>query len=628
MISQENANIIIGKLHAWFRDGSDKTARNTIAIAAGRCGFAVNPKIANKTVHNFLLSRHIDPNSTFYATWEDVRSHSRIMILIDQLEHYASTYGTDFEGEPYVPRTAQGEVEELPYDKYVVIRALEVDQLFDLCLSQIQSSVALKSDYVAALCEVIIELVERHGQSFSQDDLDSIKNKEAMCIMSRALDMFPMNDVIRAVCYMCTGKTQIVQGHMRQYYPNVNTDCLYSLERAHMTMLAKSFLRYKKFWMFLKGNSCPTIKKKINKIRRLAKKWHTPLRSNYWNNFFNLPVIDDYMGEAKAQVDALDNTFTIVKYINMIGLRARQNASKSAPIYIIRNGRVFMKEDKAVSYDGHWTDVQRLLVERLINILIEYRKKNYGDTAAVLLPTDIEYVLPTSEKTFYGNYPFGTNMKINNNGFAGVYWRNEWGTRDFDLSHIDETGHKCGWNSDFYHHGVTYSGDMTTADPEASEILHFDKDVPNGLLMLNRYSGEPNSKFELFMGHGNTIPVRNSDYRNKRWMVNPNDIKMRAQGISSKKGQIIGVTSNNKLYAMLFDYNEYAISQGSNMYTSMLDKARSNVNMRTALIAAGYIIADSYDTIEVPEGHSIGGVIDFREPTTDLFIKLMNGEKI
>ena len=35
-------------------------------------------------------------NSTFYKTWNDVTSKSRLHLLVDQLVHYMTTYGTDF----------------------------------------------------------------------------------------------------------------------------------------------------------------------------------------------------------------------------------------------------------------------------------------------------------------------------------------------------------------------------------------------------------------------------------------------------------------------------------------------------------------------------------------------------
>ena len=68
-------------------------------------GFIISPAILNEDVATFIKTEAIDPNSTFYKTWDDVASKDRWELLLDQLAHYATTYGTGYtmEGNGYVP---------------------------------------------------------------------------------------------------------------------------------------------------------------------------------------------------------------------------------------------------------------------------------------------------------------------------------------------------------------------------------------------------------------------------------------------------------------------------------------------------------------------------------------------
>ena len=72
---------------------------------AFKCGFIIHPDLLNTDLEAFIARQTADPNATFYKRWEDMMSKDRLELLLDQILHYASTYGTRFtqEGNGYVP---------------------------------------------------------------------------------------------------------------------------------------------------------------------------------------------------------------------------------------------------------------------------------------------------------------------------------------------------------------------------------------------------------------------------------------------------------------------------------------------------------------------------------------------
>ena len=66
-------------------------------------GYFVTPGACTEETVVYLREITLDPNSTFYRDWDDVTSKDRFELLVDQLMHYASTYGTDYNGDTYNP---------------------------------------------------------------------------------------------------------------------------------------------------------------------------------------------------------------------------------------------------------------------------------------------------------------------------------------------------------------------------------------------------------------------------------------------------------------------------------------------------------------------------------------------
>ena len=117
---------------------------------ACKCGFLIHPDLLNTDVEAFVARQTANPNATFYKRWEDVLSKTRFELLLDQIRHYASTYGTGFtqEGNGYVPNDGA----EAPYlHEYTFIVPITEEELYHRCLALLQGG-GLKVAEIAGRC--------------------------------------------------------------------------------------------------------------------------------------------------------------------------------------------------------------------------------------------------------------------------------------------------------------------------------------------------------------------------------------------------------------------------------------------------------------------------------------------
>ena len=89
--------LLFGKALKW-KDVSPMTV-NHLAV---KKGYVVHPDCCNTRVMKFLESIPNNYNTTFYQSVADVVEKNRFDLLLDQITHYASTYGTEYVGTPYI----------------------------------------------------------------------------------------------------------------------------------------------------------------------------------------------------------------------------------------------------------------------------------------------------------------------------------------------------------------------------------------------------------------------------------------------------------------------------------------------------------------------------------------------
>ena len=154
------------------------------------------------------------------------------------------------------------------------------------------------------------------------------------------------------------------------------------------------------------------------------------------------------------------------------------------------------------------------------DFIMNYLKKRFSqNNKKIFIPKDIEYALPTSEKMYVGNIPTGSKF-YGKRLAVGIYWKNEWGAHDLDLSGQNLRG-KIGWNAGYGEDdgALMYSGDITSAPKGAVEYLYANINLKNPTLVkMNVYSGSEVSGYKIIIGRGDEI--------SKYYMMNPNNLFM------------------------------------------------------------------------------------------------------
>lgn len=609
-------------------------------------GYLIHPDVCNESVMKFLDEIAINPNATFYKEWNDVISKSRFELLIDQLIHYSTTYGTDFtEGNGYVPNDG---AENVPaFTTLKVIMPISEDELAARCYKLLASGIALKETTMKDCADFIIEHMHK------DINVDEIKNREALIYICDAIGKYPTdsNNLFRFIMYKTTGSTMIIK----------NADTINSIMRSshqfdfsvlseeNMVALSRIFLRFKDLFLAFKhtcdvtqvkydvfgrkDNICNKTTSKnapyINKLRKMAVKNHTPMRPGFWQNIFNMKDQATYDVIQKHLVDLTPYK----KVALMQTCLERASGLSDSQIYLVRNQKLFMRKGyKPVTDPEYAMSIYVMLGASLIEDLKKNATKKVTtidpstgesivtETPVVIKKADgVKISLPTSEKSFIGNYPFGTSYDLDADNYFGIYWRGEWGTQDYDLSFLNYNGSKIGWNSSFYdkHQDVIFSGDRTSAYPDAAEVLYIRKNAPKGLIKVNQFRGSSKSKYQFFFGKDHMTSFSNNSTGH---MVDPNSIKLTVEvAHENQKEQTLGVVNGNSIVLMAVNTGNQMVSRGRTYQTDIIDnimhKSTCFVEALPFLEAAGYMIVDDTYTGQVD--------IDFNNLDKDSLIKLM-----
>lgn len=557
-------------------------------------GYLIHPDCCTQEVLDFVRSEEFNPNSTFYRTWRDITDRTQMELFLNACMHYASTYGTDYEGEVYCPN---GEPININYKTYIVIRAVQPEEMYRLCLDCLEAGAALADGTLKSLADYVLKCIKEDGYCI---DIDKIANRDAQCYISTVLGILPTDGlgIIRCLFYQVFGNPMPIQGRAelnallghkwQEPTADVSRVDLTTLTEEQLVALSTVFLRYKKFMLGLKKNkkNAPVI----NKLRRLAVKNHKPMTVGFWENITNLDR--QYVAEhLEAEIAKLDNNFKIVRLIQMFDFRKRQNLESLGRTFVVRNGKMWYDKDSLTSYAQWWDHVREALRLKLIQNLKEGRGRynpSNPNEVYIKFPKRLELACPVSEKKFLGNIPFGSKFDLSgSNNYFGVYWKNEWGTRDFDLHFLDDAGNHLGWNAAYTgdRNQMIFSGDMTNADPEATEMFYMagNRQLPDGNLELCRYNGEAGSKFRLFFGQDELNNFK------KNYMVDPNTIMLSEMGESTSRTMLVGRIEDQKLQICVTGRAEGRVSQiDTDFNKAFRARAQSYLGLKEVLLAAGY----------------------------------------
>ena len=542
-------------------------------------GFLVPAELINEDIVRFVESETVDYNSTFYKNWDQMRSRSRFEQLIDQLLHYATTYGTDFQSD-FVFTLNDGDRSDVPdFKTYKVITVATVEDVVNRCINMLTSGIAMSNEMVTATVDYICG----HSAWIPEDfEVSDIQNREAMIQICDRLRIHPHRGVelVRWMVYKATGNALLIKDRktIESIRANASTINFGIFSDEDLVELSKVFFRFKPILLAFKSNVWN--KKVVNDIRRMADKNHVPMKEGFWQTV--LGEEKDY-DEIEKRVDEL-NSFKIISLIQTINERLILNADGGKNAYFIRNGKAWIDSDGINKFGhnvGYLNNVKEILYQALV-------KRISAKAGVYKYPTSIDIACPVSEKKFAGNLPYGSAYKLSNHNYFGIYWRESDGTYDFDLSFLGKNGSKIGWNSN-YRSGddILFSGDMTSARPDATEILYFRGGCgQEGTLWNNRYSGAPGSKYRYFMGR------QKIDDFNRNYMVDPNTVEFEEWTTSENTQEMMGVVYDNKIYPCKFGFGQSIVSRGLSgpeKFEMMKRKLNSSVDFKELLNDAGFV---------------------------------------
>ena len=602
----------------------DKLSFLEVNAESAKYGWIIHPDCCSKTTLAWVKAEaKTNYNKTFYKKWEDITSKTRIELLADQLVHYATTYGLGFTaGNGYVPN--QSPDVEIPYQSFKVIMPATDEEIYNRCIKMLQSGIALESETLEILIDYIVkeERYIKYGLN-----IDTIKNKEAVIMLMDATNIYgadPFN-MLRYFVFKATGKAMLIKDRrtIQTIKENASKVDFTRLSETECNILASVFYRFKPLFLAFKHTASvesakvfqneafrkaasklkaavagkPTNASVINHIRRLAVSAHKPFKPGFWETI----ITEEKPLTEVADRLAKDGITNFKKITLMQAILAKlQNAS--GKMYVIRNGKMWVREDApkvSQNMNTYLMRVYGMLEDSIVNSIKD-------KACTVRYPKNVNLTVPTSEKNFIGNYPFGTSVDMgNDHNVIGIYWRNEWGTRDFDLHLADINGYSYGWNASYADKGnkIIFSGDMTNAEPEATELFYISKTCPDCKVSVSQFSGSSKSQFKFFVARENRSNMKDRGYNayngHECPMCDPNNVKAEfIIPVDNERDKQCALIVDNKVYLMDLTQGGGRVpnQKYAQVYIENLkNKCRSFVDLKPILEKAGFTFVEDGD---------------------------------
>lgn len=531
-----------------------------IVVKGLKLGYTFHPKLINKELVDWLDSQPVNYNSTFYKSFNDVANKSLFDRVIDQILHYTTGY---IDNDFIIP--------DLPLKEWKEISILSEQTVSDKVRNLIYSGIALKSDVVADVCDLISQLKIKI-------DINSVKNRECKLLLVDKLNLklSSPEETLRYWVFKSTGETMIVKNKYLIDKIKSNPIAISNrLTNQELSSLSEIFYRFKPIFLaFKKGNE-----KQINKIRRLAYHNHKPYKFGFFENILSSKKIN--LNQVERNVHTLNN----YKLVSLMQSCLVRSLNLKISVFNIRNNKVFIKDDSYKSKQD-LENLYFLLESHLINRL-------KSKVCKVALHPDIDIKIPTTEKSFIGKYPVGTSIDLNGTDlFVGIHWRGKDGAHDLDLSLTDAHGNKYGWDSYYKNNNnsIMYSGDVVTANPEASEVFYAKNGFSSHIVRVNLFNGQDNSKFNFF------IAREKCDSLKRNYMVDPNNIIFKNELTMDSKEKVLGFIENNKYYLLTPRMGSKRVSNSNKHVLNYIQYLSSTkdcfISVQDILLKAGFEIVN------------------------------------
>lgn len=536
--------------------------------------------LVSTTVSNSTLSDS-DLTKTFYKLWNDITNKSRGELFVDQICHYLTTYGGLTPGFMYIPND-QFDI-ELPKNvdrvPVRVITTVSKEKAIDRIVSYLNSGIALEQSTMVSLINLLSAL--------QYDFKEAFRNKEANIITIEVTGRIPeaAEEYLRYILFKVTESTLLIKNQatvLALKSSRVNfKELLEAYIKQHSEVkLAEIFNRFKPLFLAIKRADNKRI---INSISKLSKKAHTPLVQSVLNYATSKTI-------KNSDLHWLENatTFALLRALNSIVLAEHGPTNQN---YRIRNGKMFTKISN-VTYNPSILTINKSI------IIAELKSRVDGTNKTVYIPENIDYGLPTSEKSFVGNLPALTKFSGESLN-VGMYWENQYGANDLDLSSMSMDGTKVGWNSHYDSGNVTYSGDITNAPNGATEYLRFVKGCGSHIVYLNVYSGDNESDYDLIVAKTNSKVSSEAVMKPENLITSQ---RKKTRNRQSILGFVHAEDSCVEFVVTDFDAGIHAVSSDNNDLSeitlkSLLFKNKYSLRLDEMLNILGYnIVYDKNDT--------------------------------
>lgn len=561
--------------------------------AIARCPKILEPKNL-ALVKKFYGYDLRDLNRGFYKSFGTVKNSSPEKLLIDQLTHYFTTYGLENlglrdESIVYIPPDKLDLPSDAKPTRITIIESLTLEEIANRIRNLISAGVAMSEISMRYLVDAIQSLE-------LQIDFDSIRNKEIRIRLYDLLEKLPESplEFLRFIVYKKIDSTLLIKNRetLDAIRSSDQSVAPYFIRYGDLSKLASIFYRFKPLWIALKSES-KIMAKIVNRIRRLAVKFHEPMQPKILDTVTSNPNIN--LESLREELERV-SIFKRISLANAILFRQKDPISIA---YFIRNGKAFATEFK------QRFQIRDEVLETVLESIVQVLRKNV-EGKSIHLPESLSYAAPTSEKLFWNNIPFGSFYEFaNQNVVVGVHWENLGNHRiDLDL-HLQSATRSVGWNDwladdnyiDMKRAAVVFSGDMTDAPKSqggATEAFFIGERVCNETLMLTlnyyNYSEEISPvPFKLI------IDDVKSDRIDKQYLIDSHTISFVLPNEISRQEMFLGFIEDfcheKRFIFSSANFGNRIVSKydenSENMIQAMLDSCDSSLKLKDLLERAG-----------------------------------------
>lgn len=514
-------------------------------------------------------------------------------LLIDQILHYFSTYGLEaldiHSSKAYFP------VKELKDASFLdeslqestisvtVISAVTMSDVKERVDKMLSSGIAMKQKTINDLFDCIKYLNKYEDYEYTEDDVNKVKNKEFKILLYEYFSIIPSNpnEFMRYVIYLFTNKTMVIKSsevihlircHMMQ------KELFNAIKNANSKVLAEVFFRYKPLFLAMKQSAKYTdqvtglnyykdIAAKINHIRRLAEKYHKPMKTKILDRLTALTE-DDINNEEKILQEITDELkkVTIYKKISLTNALLYRRSHPEHIAFFIRNGKAFAKptakfdskkksDVKVDNYEYSHLPIYDKILSILIGDIVSVLKENVGGKT-VYIPDNVVYALPTSEKMFVGHIPNGTSLKLGKDIIVAIHWFNKLLKKENDYKGTKSANEMMrGWSSEY----------VETVEVNGKEEHYRTSRVDLDLHINSR-------KYEI--GWNNQFNSRNEELRNAKSLLFTGDMTTAPYPLGAAEACAIGESIHTDELLMV-DMNNFT-NNGPIEYDFIIDTVDGN----------------------------------------------------